>query len=59
MEPIGFQFKRSYQNKYLLLESNPRLQGSTVTAQGLGLNIPLIVIKNKFDMKVDTDKTQN
>jgi len=55
--PIGFQFKRSYNNNFLLLESNPRLQGSTVTAEGIGLNIPLIVIKNKLDMQVNIKQT--
>ena len=55
--PLGFQFKKSSKNKYLILESNPRLQGSTITAEGLGINIPLIVIKNKLDMKVDIKQT--
>jgi len=30
--PIGFQVKRSKKNKFLLLESNPRLQGTSVAA---------------------------
>lgn len=54
--PIGFQLKKSSKNKYLLLESNPRLQGSSMTAQGLGINIPLTVIRNKFKMKVDINQ---
>ena len=38
--PIGFQVKKSAKGKYLLLESNPRIQGTSVAALGLGVNLP-------------------
>jgi len=39
--PIGFQVKKSIRGDYLLLECNPRLQGTSVSALGLGVNLPL------------------
>ena len=42
--PIGFQVKKSVDGKYKLLESNPRMQGTTVAAIGLGVNLPVIAI---------------
>jgi Biotin carboxylase len=38
--PIGFQFKLSKDNKFSLLESNPRLQGTSVASIGLDYNYP-------------------
>jgi carbamoyl-phosphate synthase large subunit len=38
--PVGFQFKMSESGRFSLLESNPRLQGTTVAAHGLGYNFP-------------------
>ncbi len=43
--PIGFQFKKSHSGRYGLLESNPRLQGTSVAAQGLGYNFPYEAIR--------------
>lgn len=42
--PIGFQIKKSVTGKYLLLETNPRMQGTSVAALGLGINLPLRVV---------------
>ena len=42
--PIGFQVKKSAKGKYLLLESNPRIQGTSVASLGLGINLPVRVI---------------
>lgn len=38
--PIGFQFKKSFDGIYKILESNPRLQGTSVSAFALGYNYP-------------------
>ena len=38
--PIGFQLKQDINGEYKLLESNPRLQGTSSAAIGLGLNLP-------------------
>lgn len=43
--PIGFQFKQAKDGMYKILEINPRLQGTTVAALGLGLNIPIMCLK--------------
>lgn len=46
--PIGFQFKRSIAGDYKIIEINPRLQGTTVAALGLGVNIPLLAIDHSL-----------
>ena len=43
--PIGFQFKRSITGEYRIIEMNPRLQGTSVAAMGLGVNLPQLVIE--------------
>ena len=50
--PIGFQVKQSENDGYLLLESNPRLQGTSMAALGMGINIPLRAIKLFFGEKL-------
>jgi carbamoyl-phosphate synthase large subunit len=47
--PIGFQVKRSSEGKFLLLESNPRLQGTSVAALGVAINFPLLAVRGKCD----------
>lgn len=42
--PIGFQFRRSVHGEFQIIEINPRLQGTTVAATGLGINLPQLVI---------------
>ena len=39
--PIGFQLKKSTNGSFLLIESNPRIQGTSVASNGLGINLPL------------------
>ena len=43
--PIGFQFKKSINGTFSLLESNPRLQGTSVAAAGLNYNYPYQAVK--------------
>lgn len=43
--PIGFQFKRSSAGTYKIIEMNPRLQGTSVAALGLGVNLPQLAIE--------------
>ncbi len=43
--PIGFQFKRSSAGTYQIIEMNPRLQGTSVAALGLGVNLPKLAIE--------------
>lgn len=42
---VGLQFKVSQKNIPLLLESNPRLQGTTTMSVAAGVNIPEIIIQ--------------
>jgi len=48
--PIGFQFKKSKSGEYLLIESNPRIQGTSVAGLGVGINIPLISVLGKVEI---------
>lgn len=49
--PIGFQVKESSGGDYKLLECNPRIQGTSVSALGLGVNLPLRSIYNAAGKK--------
>jgi carbamoyl-phosphate synthase large subunit len=42
--PNGLQVKANEEGKYRILEINPRLQGSTTTAMGMGINLPLMSV---------------
>ena len=41
---IGFQVKQDVNGIYQILECNPRIQGTSVAALGLGINLPLRAI---------------
>lgn len=43
---IGIQIKRNAEGKPLLLEINPRVQGTIVAALGAGVNLPLLAVEN-------------
>ena len=49
--PIGFQLKKDINGKFKILEINPRIQGTSVSAMSLGINLPLIAIYNSLNMK--------
>ena len=51
--PIGFQFKQSKEGKYSLLESNPRLQGTSVASLGLGYNFVEQALNISLNKNVD------
>ena len=50
--PIGFQVKKSYNNKFLLLESNPRLQGTSSASLGMNINLPLRSINQALGIRL-------
>ena len=54
--PIGIQLREDGNGIPKMLEINPRLQGTTVAAEGLGINIPEIIIEQAFGVepKIDT-----
>jgi len=39
--PVGFQIRKNIAGDYRILESNPRIQGTSIAAMGLGVNLPL------------------
>ena len=47
--PIGFQFKKSVEGSYKLIEINPRVQGTSGAAHGLSLNFYDLVLRNHFN----------
>lgn len=54
--PIGLQVKQDVNGKFKLLEINPRIQGTSVSALGLGINLPLIAVNNKLGIKTNLEK---
>ena len=52
--PNGLQVKRGEDGKFYILEINPRLQGSTTTAMGMGINLPVLAVKQAVGEDVKT-----
>ena len=48
--PIGIQVKKAEDGLYKILEINPRIQGTSVSAIGAGVNFPLLAIKASFKL---------
>ncbi|MDQ6610361.1 MAG: ATP-grasp domain-containing protein, partial [Bacteroidota bacterium] len=46
--PIGLQVKTDVDGDFKLLEINPRIQGTSVAALGLGINLPALAISQEF-----------
>lgn len=49
--PIGLQVKQATDGTFKLLEINPRIQGTSVAAMGLNINLPLIAVMQEFDLE--------
>lgn len=56
---IGFQVKQSESKQFLLLESNPRIQGTSVSAIGCGVNLPLIAVNAALEKSSEYTKKNN
>ncbi|HYO23297.1 MAG TPA: ATP-grasp domain-containing protein [Flavisolibacter sp.] len=52
--PIGLQVKADTNGEFKLLEINPRIQGTSVAALGVGVNLPSLAVQQKFE-PVDID----
>ena len=52
--PIGFQLKRAVDGSFKLLESNPRLQGTSVAGLGCGVNLALLAVRHALGMALPT-----
>jgi carbamoyl-phosphate synthase large subunit len=55
---IGIQLKRSKEGKPLLLEINPRVQGTIVAGLGAGINLPLLAVKQELGLPVTHEEIQ-
>lgn len=53
---IGFQVKKASNGEYLLLESNPRIQGTSVAALGCGINFPLLAVHEALSLPLAQTK---
>lgn len=50
---IGIQVKKRASGEALLLEINPRVQGTIVAALGAGVNFPLLAVKQALGMPIE------
>ena len=57
--PIGFQYKKSSGGDFKLLEINPRIQGTSVSSLGLGINLPSLAIDNLFGADITAAKKKS
>lgn len=49
---IGIQVKRSSEGKFLVLEINPRVQGTISAALGAGINLPVLAIRQELGLSI-------
>jgi carbamoyl-phosphate synthase large subunit len=55
---IGIQVKYSSGNKPLLLEINPRVQGTIAAGLGAGINLPLLAVQQELGLPLRQDEMQ-
>jgi carbamoyl-phosphate synthase large subunit len=55
---IGIQVKRSVAGKFLLLEINPRVQGTISAALGAGINLPVLAIMQELGFEIPEEQLQ-
>ncbi|HLG40082.1 MAG TPA: ATP-grasp domain-containing protein [Chitinophagaceae bacterium] len=55
---IGIQVKKSGNGKFLVLEINPRVQGTISAALGAGVNLPVLAIKQELGLPVGEEETR-
>lgn len=55
---IGIQVKANAGGKYLVLEINPRVQGTISAALGAGINLPLLAVQQELGLPIAADKLQ-
>ena len=49
---IGIQVKKSTAGKFLIVEINPRVQGTIVAGLGAGINLPVLAIKQELGLQI-------
>jgi len=55
---IGIQVKRSSAGKFLIIEINPRVQGTITAGLGAGINLPVLAIKQELTLPIGDDELQ-
>jgi carbamoyl-phosphate synthase large subunit len=55
---IGIQVKASSSGQYLILEINPRVQGSISAAKGAGINLPVLAVKQEAGLPISPSERQ-
>ena len=53
---IGIQVKRSAAGQFLILEINPRVQGTISAARGAGVNLPVLAIRQELGLPISSDE---
>lgn len=53
---IGIQLKKSVKGEFLILEINPRVQGTISSALGAGVNLPTLAIKQGLNLSINSDE---
>ncbi len=55
---IGIQVKRSAEGQFLILEINPRVQGTISAALGAGINLPLLAVRQELGLPIFPEELQ-
>jgi len=55
---IGIQVKKSAAGKFLILEINPRVQGTIAAALGAGINFPELAVKQELGLPIPPEELQ-
>ncbi len=53
---IGIQVKRSAAGQFLILEINPRVQGSIASGLGAGINLPVLAVKKELGLAISAEE---
>lgn len=53
---IGIQVKRSVNGKFLIVEINPRVQGTISAALGAGINLPVLSLKQELGLPISQNE---
>ncbi len=55
---IGIQVKKSTEGKFLIVEINPRVQGTIVAGLGAGINLPVLAVKQELGLPTIDEELQ-
>lgn len=55
---IGIQVKQAANGQFLILEINPRVQGTIAAALGAGINLPVLAIKQELSLPIATNEME-